>query len=316
MAFINLKNDKYWEQLSNPDYWKKRSEELDKYLEKTQKETIKEVNKAYREAFNNINKEVSDFMMKYATDNKLDYNTISQVLSPVDIATYNERMEELRAMYRDTQSEYIKREIAELDARMYVTRQQALMDSINVELSKTAHNFQMTLEECMTGLFTDQYAEVAQMLGVMVPNIPTEAIKKIIEYPYHGQMFADSIWKNKKDLCNYINKKMVQGIIRGDSIQKMSRALKKDLNVLYYQAERLVRTETNYAMNQGHLEGYKASDVVESYQFLAAHDHRTSKLCREMDGKLIPLDKAQVGVNCPPLHPHCRSTIIPVIEDY
>ena len=154
------------------------------------------------------------------------------------------------------------------------------------------------------------------MLGVMVPNIPTEAIKKIIEYPYHGQMFADSIWKNKRDLCNYINKKMVQGIIRGDSIQKMSRALKKDLNVLYYQAERLVRTETNYAMNQGHLEGYKASGVVESYQFLAAHDHRTSKLCREMDGKLIPLDKAQVGVNCPPLHPHCRSTIIPVIEDY
>lgn len=255
MASINLKDEKYWGKLSNPEYWKKRNEELDKYLAKTQKETLKGLNQAYREAFNNINKEVSDFMMKYAVDNKLDYNTISQVLSPVDIATYNERMEELRAMYRDTNSEYIKREIAELEARMYVTRQQALMDSINVELSKTAHNFQMTLEECMSGLFSDQYADICELLGVMAPGLPKEAIKKIIEYPYHGQMFADSIWKNKRDLCDYINKKMVQGIIRGDSIQKMARELKKDLNVLYYQAERLVRTETNYAMNQGHLKG-------------------------------------------------------------
>ena len=316
MASINLKSEKYWGTLSNPEYWKKRNEELDKYLTKTQKETLKGLNQAYREAFNNINKEVSDFMMKYAVDNKLDYNTISQVLSPVDIATYNERMEELRAMYRDTNSEYIKREIAELEARMYVTRQQALMDSINVELSKTAHNFQMTLEECMSGLFSDQYADICELLGVMAPGLPKEAIKKIIEYPYHGQMFADSMWKNKRDLCDYINKKMVQGIIRGDSIQKMARELKKDLNVLYYQAERLVRTETNYAMNQGHLEGYKASEVVGEYEILAFLDSRTSKICNEMDGKRFKLTESVVGETYPPFHPNCRTTVIPVIEDW
>ena len=73
--------------------------------------------------------------------------------------------------------------------------------------------------------------------------------------------------------------------------------------MLYYQAERLVRTETNYAMNQGHLEGYKASEVVGEYEILAFLDSRTSKICNEMDGKRFKLTEAQVGVNYPPFHP-------------
>ena len=153
-------------------------------------------------------------------------------------------------------------------------------------------------------------------MGVMAPGIPREAIKKIIEYPYAGKMFSDRIWDNKDALVKYIQQDLTVGIIRGDSIQKMARQLKKDLNVLYYQAERLVRTETNYAMNQGHLKGYADSGVVEKYEFLAAIDSRTSKLCKNQNGKVYKLSDAVVGVNFPPLHPHCRSTVIPVLEDW
>ena len=34
-----------------------------------------------------------------------------------------------------------------------------------------------------------------------------------------------------------------------------------------------------------------------------------------MDGKTFPREKAQVGLNYPPLHPNCRSTTIPVVDD-
>ena len=129
-------------------------------------------------------------------------------------------------------------------------------------------------------------------------------------------MFSDRIWDNKDALVKYIQQDLTVGIIRGDSIQKMARQLKKDLNVLYYQAERLVRTETNYAMNQAHLKGYKDSGVVEKYEFLAAHDKRTSKLCRDLDGEMFELSKAVVGENYPPMHPNCRSTVVPVLEDW
>lgn len=313
---MSKKDDKYWGPLSNKSYWLKRSEELDKVAKMTEKEVMKKLSALYRDAFRSIEKEVNDFMMKYAVDHKLDYATVTQMLTPIDLAEYNQRIEELYAMYRDTGSEYIKIEIDRLNARAKITRLQALQDAINVELTKVTHEYQMTLEDTLIGLFTEQYKEVSELLGIMAPVINREAIKTIIEYPYAGKMFSDRIWDNKDALVKHIKQNLTAGIIRGDSIQKMSRQLKKDLNVLYYQAERLVRTETNYAMNQGHLKGYADSGVVEKYEFLAAIDSRTSKLCKNQNGKVYKLSDAVVGVNFPPLHPHCRSTVVPVLEDW
>ena len=316
MIGLSKKDDKYWGPLSNKSYWLKRSEELDKVAKMTEKEVMKKLSALYRDAFRSIEKEVNDFMMKYAVDHKLDYATVTQMLTPIDLAEYNEKIQELHAMYRDTKSEYIKIEIERLKARSKITRLRALQDAINVELCKVTHEYQMTLEDTLIGLFSDQYAKACELMGVMAPGIPREAIKKIIEYPYAGKMFSDRIWDNKDALVKYIQQDLTVGIIRGDSIQKMARQLKKDLKVLYYQAERLVRTETNYAMNQAHLKGYKDSGVVEKYEFLAAHDKRTSKLCRDLDGQMFELSEATVGVNYPPVHCNCRSTVIPVLEDW
>ena len=313
---MSKKDDKYWGPLNNKSYWLKRSEELDKVAKMTEKEVMKKLSALYRDAFRSIEKEVNDFMMKYAVDHKLDYATVTQMLTPIDLAEYNEKIQELHAMYRDTKSEYIKIEIERLKARSKITRLRALQDAINVELCKVTHEYQMTLEDTLIGLFSDQYTKACELMGVMAPGIPREAIKKIIEYPYAGKMFSDRIWDNKDALVKYIQQDLTVGIIRGDSIQKMARQLKKDLNVLYYQAERLVRTETNYAMNQAHLKGYKDSGVVEKYEFLAAHDKRTSKLCRDLDGEMFELSKAVVGENYPPMHPNCRSTVVPVLEDW
>ena len=313
---MSKKDDKYWGPLSNKSYWLKRSEELDKVAKMTEKEVMKKLSALYRDAFRSIEKEVNDFMMKYAVDHKLDYATVTQMLTPIDLAEYNEKIQELHAMYRDTKSEYIKIEIERLKARSKITRLRALQDAINVELCKVTHEYQMTLEDTLIGLFSDQYTKACELMGVMAPGIPREAIKKIIEYPYAGKMFSDRIWDNKDALVKYIQQGLTVGIIRGDSIQKMARQLKKDLNVLYYQAERLVRTETNYAMNQAHLKGYKDSGVVEKYEFLAVHDKRTSKLCRDLDGEMFELSKAVVGENYPPMHPNCRSTVVPVLEDW
>ena len=303
MIGLSKKDEKYWGPLSNKSYWLKRSEELDKVAKMTEKEVMKKLSALYRDAFRSIEKEVNDFMMKYAVDHKLDYATVTQMLTPIDLAEYNEKIQELHAMYRDTKSEYIKIEIERLKARSKITRLRALQDAINVELCKVTHEYQMTLEDTLIGLFSDQYTKACELMGVMAPGIPREAIKKIIEYPYAGKMFSDRIWDNKDALVKYIQQDLTVGIIRGDSIQKMARQLKKDLNVLYYQAERLVRTETNYAMNQAHLKGYKDSGVVEKYEFLAAHDKRTSKLCRDLDGEMFELSKAVVGENYPPMHP-------------
>lgn len=321
MIGLSKKDDKYWGPLSNKSYWLKRSEELDKVAKKTEKEVMKELSALYRDAYRKIEKEVNDFMMQYSKDHKVDYATVNQTLTPIDLAEYNEKIQELHAMYRDTKSEYIKIEIERLKARSKITRLRALQDAINVELCKVTHEFQMTLEDTLIGLFSDQYAKACELMGVMAPGIPREAIIKIIEYPYAGRMYSDNIWRNKDNLVNFINQEITVGIIRGESVQKIARRLRNEtkadtLRLAQSWAERLVRTEINYAMNQAHLKGYKDSGVVEKYEFLAAHDKRTSKLCRDLDGEMFELSKAVVGENYPPMHPNCRSTVVPVLEDW
>lgn len=72
-------------------------------------------------------------------------------------------------------------------------------------------------------------------------------------------------------------------------------------DVLYYQAARLVRTETNHVMNQGHLNGYKDAGIKE-YEVLAFIDHRTSEICKVKDGEVVNVNGATIGTNMPPFH--------------
>jgi SPP1 gp7 family putative phage head morphogenesis protein len=87
------------------------------------------------------------------------------------------------------------------------------------------------------------------------------------------------------------------------------------MQVSYSSAERIVRTESSFVTHQATWEGYKASGVVEQYEFLATLDTRTSEICRSMDGRVFRLSEKEVGVNYPPLHPYCRSTVVPYFDD-
>jgi hypothetical protein len=53
---------------------------------------------------------------------------------------------------------------------------------------------------------------------------------------------------------------------------------------------------------------------IERYEFMATLDNRTSTVCAGLDGKIFDLKDKEVGVNYPPLHPHCRSSVAPVID--
>lgn len=46
------------------------------------------------------------------------------------------------------------------------------------------------------------------------------------------------------------------------------------------------------------------------YRFVATLDKRTSPQCRAHDGKVYGVDDYSPGSTAPPLHPHCRSTVV------
>ena len=121
------------------------------------------------------------------------------------------------------------------------------------------------------------------------------------------------------NLYNTYEKKLkdvfVSGIIRGDSYQKMTQNLMSTSKITAGKANLLIRTEANAIFNDSVKTVIQKNPLVKGYRFRAVLDRRTSKICQEHDGEFIPKENIQPGVNYPPLHPNCRSTVTTVLYD-
>ncbi|MDC4509385.1 minor capsid protein [Acinetobacter baumannii] len=84
------------------------------------------------------------------------------------------------------------------------------------------------------------------------------------------------------------------------------------LNSTKSDIDRTVRTIRSHVANQAYLDSYKKIGF-EYVRFVSVLDGRTSKLCASLDGTIWEINDPSKRV--PPLHPHCRSILVPVDKD-
>ena len=85
-------------------------------------------------------------------------------------------------------------------------------------------------------------------------------------------------------------------------------------NVTYNQAKRITKTELSHILVQSAVDRYKAAGI-DAYQFYTVEDERTCEECGALHGQIFPFLNAEIGENMPPIHPNCRCTILPIIEE-
>lgn len=114
-----------------------------------------------------------------------------------------------------------------------------------------------------------------------------------------------------------LRKTLAEGVADGESIPKLA----SRISGVYDEAKgsravKIARTETLSASNQGNLQAYKQSGVVEKKEWLTAFDERTCEECADMNGEIVNINSNfSCGVDTPPLHPQCRCAILPVIKE-
>lgn len=166
-----------------------------------------------------------------------------------------------------------------------------------------------------TTLLTDMYIENKKIIGdasMLLPTSPKEVemvINKI--WCADGKHWSSRIWTHKDELANKLRNGIVDCISRGVSKDELTKELMRIYGTEFYKADRIARTELSYVQNQSTLNRYKEMGV-EKYKILSAHDGRTCDKCADLDGKIFPIDKAEIGVNFPPFHSNCRDTILAV----
>lgn len=166
-----------------------------------------------------------------------------------------------------------------------------------------------------TTLLTDMYIKNKAIIGdasMLLPTSPKEVemvINKI--WCADGKHWSSRIWTHKDELANKLRNGIVDCISRGVSKDELTKELMRIYGTEFYKADRIARTELNYVQNQSTLNRYKEMGV-EKYKILSTHDGRTCDKCADLDGKIFPIDKAEIGVNFPPFHSNCRDTILAV----
>lgn len=110
---------------------------------------------------------------------------------------------------------------------------------------------------------------------------------------------------------------LLAGVEEGQSVPEIRGAIEADFdNISKMQAEVITRTEVSRVSNQGALDAWKQSGLVEGKQWVTqgAIDE-----CADYDGQVESLDgnfysdTTEFADGDPPLHPNCRCGTIPVL---
>lgn len=311
----NIATGKY-KNLDNPEYWKERSLEVSDSKWKDIKKVEKEMAAQYRIALDDIQKDLEAFYTRYSIKNNISYNDAIKQLNQYELGNIQSRMNSLKQQITVSNNPFAKGEIERLVAQMEHTRLQSLMFQVDSRLIELAGSQQVGMDDWLMKTYSDVYLKTGYNIsrgtgiGIGFSKLNERAIQKSITYPWSGQMFSERIWFNRSQLVRELKQTITNGMIRGSSVQKMSRELRDKMDSSYKNSLRLIRTETANVIGEASNEGYREYGV-EQYLFIAELGERTCEDCARLDGQTFDVKDRQAGTNASPIHANCRCTEAP-----
>ena len=303
--------------------WEKIFIELFKALEEKGLSYFRTLEKEYRKTVRKTVDEINKYYGMFAHENKINLSQAKKTLNKEELKEFVDTLEEYIAECKEQGIDVrwinklemmrLRDRVSRLDAMRIVIQQHAeiLYNSERVGMEKT-----------LSEIYEEGYNKTATEVGVIVglltlAKTPTQKqILKAISKAWvaDGLTFSERIWnKHRVGLINDLHKGLIQSIIKGDSPEVFAKHIAKKYNVSKGQALRLVKTESAYFINESQRVAFELAGVKQVV-FTAVLDDRTSDICRSMDGKVFNVDELEIGVNQPPLHSNCRSTLYPYIE--
>ena len=150
-----------------------------------------------------------------------------------------------------------------------------------------------------------------------------DIFKKVIQRPLSvdGELLEPWLTDMTSNEIHRVSKTIraghAQGLTNQEMVQqvlgKKSNGFKDGiLQTTRRNASTVVRTSTQHVASAARQEVWEANrDVVKRYEFIATLDRVTSAVCRTLDGQEFDFGKGPI----PPVHPNCRSTTIPVLDE-
>lgn len=305
--------------MNNLSYWEKRkAQRMFEYMQSAE-DTADQIATLYIKASRQLNFDIDEVFLRYKTKFGLSDKEARRLLNTLKDKT---SMDELRIALRGSGASKTAI-LAELESPAYrarIERLQLLQQQLDLVMKNiykqekdfsTRHYVQLANDSYYKSIF-----EIQKRIGFAFSfnTIDTKAIETVINSKWSGKNYSKRIWSNTKALSQDIKEELLLGLVTGRSEREMADIIANKFAQGSSVARRLIRTESCYLAEQMEMKSYEECEI-EYYRYLATLDLRTSEVCRGLDGKRFKVSEQQPGLNCPPMHPWCRSTTIADISD-
>ena len=292
-------------------YWTDRAREIFEYVDRKDINFFAEMEKIYREQSVSLQRSVFDFYTRFAEDHEITYQDAMKRLRGEDLSDYAENARRYREQ-AEKDPELLRR-LNEQYASARAVRLQVLNSEAVYRAGVLAGALHKSFEKYLYDVAEYAYRK---SVGGRAGAINRPAFEEVIKTPFNGRNYSTQLWGNTDSLADSLKKVFRQGFIRGDSPQDMAREIQKEFNVARSRAETLIRTDATAVVNRATIKRYKR-EGLKYYRILVVLDDRTTQICRNIaqEDNLYKLEDAQVGVNMPPFHYNCRSTVMPDEEE-
>lgn len=295
-------------------YWHSRQTLADAAMEKDERALSIRVHNAYESELRRLNREVASYYQRYGEDNVIAYRRLMETMDPVDRDLLIRDCDKFLAAHPDLES------LVEVRKSIYkLNRLEGLQASARLHLYQATGDVVQRIDnhimrQSLRGANT---AAEAMGFGRAFYNMDSDAVRRFVDTVWTGNTsYSQRIWDNTETLASYVAQDMSKALARGDSYQRIAKALEKRfVDVPQSSLMRLVYTEGTYVSRMAQAEELKR-EGFDSYTMQAVHDEHACEECEGVNGSTFRFEDMQVGVNFPPLHPYCRCQIAPAVEDW
>lgn len=298
------------------DYWERRSLSTALNAIENEEDYLRRLKGIYDRANQDIQDKLAVVYTRYAKNNNISLTE-----------AYSQLPRDMETKYKADVEEYVKlatEHQGDPKWKQYLLNQSlmhkhSVLNQLQTEYRKVVYDIDMEqtggkfLEKIYTN--TDYYNQYLNGNDEQFAKVDKDRIQRLLAEDWSGGGgFSEKIWGNKEKLIKALDETVIKGFATGQSYDSLAKELAKKMDTSYSNAQRLIMTESARMDNQALLDRYREMGATK-LEFVATLDMKTSEICRAMDGTIIEIDNAKIGLNVPPLHPYCRSVIAPVIED-
>lgn len=309
--------------MNNADYWRGRFSILEESAHKQSDQYLQSLEEMFTDAQRTVQADIERWYGRFATNNGISLTEARKLLTTGQLEEFRWTVDQYIKVGQQSglSAEWLKK-LENASAKFHVSRLEAIQLQIQQQIEVLYGNQLDGLDNLLKNIVSNGYTQSAFTIqkglgfGWDITALNEKKLETLLSKPWttDGRTFSDRIWIKKNELVGNVQKELTQGLLRGDSSQKITDAIQKKFNVSRYQAGRLVHTETSYFNAVSTKQSYQDLGV-EKVEILETLDSHTCEICQPLDGTVIPLAQYEPGVTVPPFHPNCRGTTCPYFDD-